>query len=325
MTNSVPTLPELLPEELITEISAHSTRSVSPDFPILVEALLERYGTAADGVILYGSCLRTGDLDEGIVDLYVLVDNYKNAYAQRYLSLLNAWLAPNVFYLEVSHQGRPLRAKYAVISTADFEKGAQYWFHSYIWARFAQPSRLLFVRDEKNRRRIYNALAHSVITFLASGGKTLETDTYYTVEDIWTRCLMLSYAAELRPEQETRARHLATLNLNDFTQLTKTAYPALTEIFNYQSDGNIYLCKNTTVTRQRALKHWRLRRWQGRILSVLRLSKATLTFRDCLEYAAWKIERHTGINIEITPMLRRHPVIWGFKVMWQLLRRGIIR
>ncbi|PTN12307.1 hypothetical protein [Nitrosomonas aestuarii] len=324
MTNTVSTVPEAIPEKLIAAVAAQSTRSISSDFPILAEALLERYGTSADGVILYGSCLRTSDLDEGIADLYVLVDDYKNAYTRRHLSLLNAWLAPNVFYLEVSHQDRTLRAKYAVITTAEFEKGAQYWFHSYIWARFAQPSRLLYARDEKNRQRIFNAIAHSVITFLSSGGKTLENNAF-TVADIWTRCLMLSYAAELRAEQETRARHLATLNLNDFTQLTETAYPVLTEVFNYQPESGTYLCRNTAATRRLALQHWRLRRWQGRILSVLRLSKATLTFSGYLEYAAWKIERHTGVSVEITPVLRRHPVIWGLKVMWQLLRRGIIR
>ena len=31
-------------------------------------------------------------------------------------------------------------------------------------------------------------------------------------------------------------------------------------------------------------------------------------------YAAWKIERHTGVRVEVTPMLRRHPVLWGLKV-----------
>ncbi|HBV20325.1 MAG TPA: hypothetical protein DEF07_01225, partial [Nitrosomonas sp.] len=65
MTNALTTLPEPIPEELIAAVAAQSTRSVSPDFPILMEALLKRYGTTADGIILYGSCLRTGDLDEG--------------------------------------------------------------------------------------------------------------------------------------------------------------------------------------------------------------------------------------------------------------------
>ena len=89
-------------------------------------------------------------------------------------------------------------------------------------------------------------------------------------------------------------------------------------------DGN-YRCLADAVEQRRSLWRWRLRRWQGRILSVLRLTKAAFTFRDCVNYAAWKIERHTGVRVEVTPMLRRHPVLWGYKVFWQLLRRGVLR
>ena len=77
--------------------------------------------------------------------------------------------------------------------------------------------------------------------------------------------------------------------------------------------------------RNRFQWRWRLRRWQGKILSVLRLSKAAFTFQDSISYAAWKIERHTGVRVEVTPLLRRHPVLWGVKVSWQLLRRGVMR
>ena len=323
MANSSTTSTEQLPTQLITEVSSQCDREVSADFALFVDALTTRFGSSLDAVLLYGSCLRSGNLDEGIVDLYVIVDDYKKAYSQRHLSVLNAWLAPNVFYLEVAHGDKTLRAKYAVISTADFGRGAQYWFHSYIWARFAQPSRLLYARDEPTRQRIYLAIAHAVVTFLESGIKALKAETV-NVEEIWTRCLMLTYAAELRAEQETRARDLAQLNLDDFTKLTAAAAPALAGLLEGQPDGS-YQCLSDNKTRKKALWHWRLRRWQGRVLSILRLSKATITFRDCLDYAAWKIERHTGIQVEITPMLRRHPVIWGFKVMWQLLRRGAIR
>lgn len=324
MTSAVPISSEEPPKTLLDVVAEHSIRAVSPDFQVLVQALLAEYKTAADAVILYGSCLRSGALDEGIGDLYVLVNDYRAAYAKRYLSTLNDWLAPNVFYLEVPHAGRLLRAKYAVISTPDFEKGARYWFHSYIWARFAQPSRLLYVRDEASRQRVYRALAWSVTSFLAAGGKTLE-NAVFTVDDIWTRCLMLSYAAELRPESETRARHLAEHNHADFAQLMHAASPALSTIFIRQPDRETYLCRNHVRTRRLAAWHWRLRRWQGLVLSILRLSKATLTFRDSLEYAAWKIERHTGTRIEITPRARRFPIIWGLKALWHLLRRSASR
>ncbi|MBL8500831.1 MAG: diacylglycerol kinase, partial [Nitrosomonas sp.] len=242
---------------------------------------------------------------------------------ERYLATLNAWLAPNVFYLEVPHQEKTLRAKYAVISTADFARGAQFWFHSYIWARFAQPSRLLYARDDVVRQRIYAALAHSVITFLKSGVPALEADTL-DVEEIWTRCLILTYAAELRAENESRARHLAQANRDAFTRLTAAASPLLTEILEKQGNGQ-YRCLTRPVSQRQALWRWRLRRWQGRVLSILRLAKATLTFSNSVDYAAWKIERHTGVRVEVTPLLRRHPILWGLKVARQLLRRGVLR
>ena len=77
--------------------------------------------------------------------------------------------------------------------------------------------------------------------------------------------------------------------------------------------------------RKRSLRQWRLRRWQGRVLSILRLMKAAFTFRDCVDYAAWKIERHTGVAIPVTPRLRRHPIFFGFSAMWRLIRRKALR
>lgn len=324
MTNPLLEAIAQLPAELIDEVAAESKKAVSADFVPLVDALIMRFGESLDAVILYGSCLHSAvSLEEGIVDLYVVVDSYHKAYSERYLATLNAWLAPNVFYLEVPHQEKTLRAKYAVISTADFASGAQFWFHSYIWARFAQPSRLLYARDDMVRQRIYAALAHSVITFLKSGVPALEADTL-DVEEIWTRCLILTYAAELRAENESRARHLAQANRDAFTRLTAAASPLLTEILEKQGNGQ-YRCLTRPVSQRQALLRWRLRRWQGRVLSILRLAKATLTFSNSVDYAAWKIERHTGVRVEVTPLLRRHPILWGLKVARQLLRRGVLR
>lgn len=324
MTNPITTSAQQLPIRLINEVAWESNKATSPDLVPLVDVLIMRFGESLDAVILYGSCLHSAiSLDEGIVDLYVIVNSYHKAYPERYLANLNAWLAPNVFYIELPHQGRTLRAKYAVISTHDFERSARFWFHPYIWARFAQPSRLLYCRDDAVRERIYAALAYSVVTFLKSGVSALEAGIL-DVEEIWTRCLMLTYAAELRAERETRARHLAQANLGAFTRLTEVAAPMLQGILEKQDNGK-YRCLTDPATQRQALLRWRLRRWQGRILSILRLSKATLTFSNSVEYAAWKIERHTGVRVEITPVLRRHPILWGLKVAWQLLRRGVLR
>lgn len=313
-----------IPDRLIREIAAQSSQPVQPAFQMFTDIFRQRFGDALDAVILYGSSLHSSDLTEGVADFYVLVRDYHCAYSERLLRYLNAWLPPNVFYLETSVSAGILRAKYAVISTADFEQGARYWFHPYIWARFAQPARLLATRNETVRLRIHTAQAHAVIRFLESTLPLLESGVS-DVETIWASGLTLTYAAELRAERDARARHLIQINPEIYRRLTAAALPALDQLLNMQPDGQYHIQPSGSGRRRRARRHWRLRRWQGRVLSILRLSKATLTFRDCLDYAAWKIERHTGIKVEITPMLRRHPVLWGYKVMRQLLRRGVLR
>ena len=64
---------------------------------------------------------------------------------------------------------------------------------------------------------------------------------------------------------------------------------------------------------------------QGKLLSILRLTKALFTFEGGLDYIAWKLERHSGQPIEIPPRVRRWPLVfvWGF--MWKLYRRGVFR
>ena len=318
-----------LSDALVSAVSSIASRPVSADFSIFVEELRSRYDTSLDAILLYGSCLRSHEIGDGVVDFYVVVDDYSNAYQEHYLRYFNEWLPPNVFYLEVSAREKTLRAKYAVISMEDFEKGNQYWFHSYLWARFAQPIRLLYSRDETIRQCIFNSLAHAVVAFLRPTIKALGS-CVVTVEEIWVKGLTLTYAAELRPERASRARQLVELNLDEYRNLTECALPSLVGILEklpqeHPVQGTEYQCLVDGSEHRRSLRHWQLRRWQGRVLSVLRLTKATFTFRDCIDYAAWKIERHTGVGIEVTPRLRRHPVLFGCKVFWKLFRRGILR
>ena len=329
MTDRALTLDRKLPDGLVSEVASMGSRPVTADFSILVEELKLRFESSLDAVLLYGSCLRSQEIGDGVVDFYTVVDNYSNAYQEHYLRYFNAWLPPNVFYLEVSTQKKTFRAKYAVISMAEFEKGNQYWFHSYLWARFAQPVRLLYVRNETARQRIYNSLAHAVVAFLGPTIKALGP-CVVTAEEIWVKGLTLTYAAELRPERESRARQLTELNLDDYEHLTEHALPVLVGMLEKlpqepQGRGVYYRCLVDEAECRSSLRRWWLRRFQGRILSVLRLTKATFTFRDCIDYAAWKIERHTGVSIEVTPRLRRHPVLFGCKVFWKLFRRGVLR
>ena len=323
VTNIINTPESSLPPALTAEIAAESSRIVAPEYATLTREINSKFKDAVDGIILYGSCLRSNEFDNKVIDLYIIVDNYQHAYREKYLSLLNRFLPPNVFYLEVTHEDKVIRAKYSVISTADFENGVLSWFHSYLWARFAQPSRILFARDESCRTRLNNIIANSVLHFLRVTIPLLGQCTV-DAEKIWINALSYAYTAELRPERENRAKQLTYLNMGDYTRLTAYAAPALPDLIMPQTRG-YYRCLAEAGARRRALRQWHLRRWQGRILSVLRLIKATFTFRDCIDYAAWKIQRHTGFSIQVTPAMQRHPVLKGSTLLWHLVRRGILR
>jgi hypothetical protein len=53
----------------------------APDAVVaLGESLRQRFGLPARAVLFYGSCRRSHGDEGGIVDLYVLVDRYRDAY-----------------------------------------------------------------------------------------------------------------------------------------------------------------------------------------------------------------------------------------------------
>lgn len=315
--------PTAAPPGLIAEVARQTSRPTPPALGKLVHALQERFGDALDAVLHYGSCLHVGDPAEGVVDLYAVVRDYGSAYPGAVLRAFNRLLPPNVFYLEVGVGAGKLRAKYSVLSREDFEGGCTRWFHSYVWARFAQPCRVLEARDEPTLAWVHGTLARSVLTFHAQVLPTLAGEEA-DAAGVWTRGLMLTYGAELRPEGEARAHWLVERNLADYAPLTAAAAPALAPLLR---DGapERWLVAATEAERRRSLTRWRLRRWQGKVLSVLRLGKSALIFSNAADYVAFKIERHTGKEFEVTPFMRRHPFLSAPLALLRLLRHGAIR
>ena len=66
------------------------------------------------------------------------------------------------------------------------------------------------------------------------------------------------------------------------------------------------------------LAWWKRRRRLGRPLNLLRLVKASTTFEGAARYAAWKIERHTGMPVKLTPFRERYPLLAAPQVLWDL-------
>ncbi|HEY9233936.1 MAG TPA: hypothetical protein VIP08_02790, partial [Phenylobacterium sp.] len=60
------------------------------------------------------------------------------------------------------------------------------------------------------------------------------------------------------------------------------------------------------------------RRALGKPLNVTRLIKAAFTFEGAARYAAWKIERHTGLPVPLTPWRERHVILAAPGMAWRL-------
>ena len=300
--------------------------SGDPALAQLLEQLRARHHDAICATLLYGSCLRSGDIYDGLLDLYLICDSYRAAYRNPWLTSANWMLPPNVFYAEVKLEDRTLRSKVTVISLRDFRRGcSSAWFESYIWGRFAQPTRIIYSRDHQTRETLEQSLLQAANTLLHNALPVLQTRG--PVTELWEQALGLSYATELRTERSGRAAELALSAREFYAAVTRLLAPSLGFGFTVYDDGGqmSYRSEPTGVQRLSAQIAWSLRRGQGKLLSIARLVKALFTFEGGLDYIAWKLERHSGESIVIPDKVRRAPLIylWGF--FWGLYRRGIFK
>ena len=311
-------------DDLKTIVREWSTRQAPVEVAALAEAARKRHdGVAA--VLFYGSCLRSSRVDEGIADLYLLVDDYHSAFGSRLKALMNRLLPPNVFYLEIPCAGKTLRAKYAVLTLEDFRKGAHQWFHSYLWGRFAQPSGLVYVRNGEIAAQVREALVLAVCTFVRRA--LPQAPEIFTTRELWATGLSLSYRCELRSENPATAVRLYDAAPDYYDAVThEVLQTSGRPVEVLTNEGPVrYQLRIPSWERQLNRCAWRLRQIQGKGLSVLRLLKALLTFENGLDYILWKIERHSGIRIETSPALRRFPLLAVCVTFWRLFRKKAFR
>jgi hypothetical protein len=292
----------------------------------MVQEVLGLYGHAIQAILFYGSCFRKGDDADGIVDMYLLVNGYRRTYRRSDYAFLNKLLPPNVFYLKVPYEGRMHHAKYAVFSFGDFQRGTSMrWFQSYLWGRLAQPVGLVYARNNQVKALVHNALARAVITFITRMLPVMPSQ--FTARDLWCTGLGRSYGAELRAERSNQLVDLFDAEPHYYEELTRTAMGvvpfSVRAIHNTHRAG--YRTQIPALTRLSCRFAWTVRGVQGKVLSILRLFKGLFTFQGGLNYILWKIERHSGINVQLEPRLRRVPVVGVWVLFWRLYRRGAFR
>ena len=312
-------------------IAAEHRHPVSPAAAALTSAILDRHPGAVAGILFYGSCLRR-NVGEGVHDFYVLVDSYDTAYESTRLRILNKLLPPNVFYLEAQENGETVRAKYAVISLDDFSHATgRGCLSPYIWARFAQPSLLVHVRDESTRTRIVRDLAQAATTlverlfvFLPAHGDQQR----FTLSALWQEAFRRTYTSELRGEQPTTIRQIYEDNAERYHAVARSALRRLRDnavILRVTERGDAVEVRVHRATRLQGQLRWHLTRPLSKTITFVRLLKSATTFGDWIPYILWKVERHSGERVEVSERQRRHPFLFGWPVLFRLVRRGHLR
>ena len=313
------------PNPLLDTIREKANQPVYPAIQALVDHIRQQHAGAV-AVLFYGSCLRSGEDRGGMADLYVLVESYRRSGQNALWSGLNAMLPPNVFYLEVPFENRTVRAKYAILALHDFEQGTSMrWFHSYIWGRFAQPIAIAYARSPAERERIVKALAQAVTTFMRRALPC--TKSPFTARDLWFKGLSLSYRSELRAENPDKLSGLVEMFQDYYEKITRAAIVRLPYEVAIATDGPQcrYTPRVTARRRFSARQIWRVRFFQGKVLSILRLLKGAFTFAGGVDYIRWKIERHTGVRAEVPSRLQRFPIIALGVLAWRIYRQGGFR
>jgi hypothetical protein len=93
----------------------------------------------------------------------------------------------------------------------------------------------------------------------------------------------------------------------------------------YTRDGEQLAPQLTSRDRASGIRRWRRRQRLGKPLNLIRLLKAAFTFDGAMDYVAWKVERHSGVHIEVAPWQRRFPLLAAPGLYWRLKRRGVLR
>lgn len=313
-------------EPLRCIVGAEMRRELPPAVVASAAQLAARAGGAAVAVLFYGSNLRDAQLD-GVLDFYVLLDRVGAWTGSRVAAVANGLLPPNVGYVETaveaSTDGKPLRAKYALISLAQFQRGVSFdALDTTLWARFSQPCCCAWSRSDRDRDAATDAVLQAVLTaarWAAELGPERGEALAY-----WRALYTRTYAAELRVERQARGDDLVARDAERYARLLPEAWRAAGIGFEAVGDGQLAPLLSASP-RAAATRRWALRRRLGKPLNLLRLMKAAFTFEGALDYVVWKVERHAGVRLETTVWQRRHPLLAAPGLYRRLRKLKVLR
>lgn len=290
-----------------------------PEVRDIVELLSEACGRDLVAVIFFGSrLLGTSPGDQSAADLFVVVENYLRFYeaigsrlpAARHsgiMASLNRVLTPNIIYLN-EPGGMRAGAKCFVVTEYDLghELSADAKDH-FFRGRLAQRVDVVFARSDKDRLALERRL-ETARRLTVDWVPLYIDDPSFGVLDFCRRMMEVSYAAEIRPEARSRVHEVVHAQASFFRLAYGRVLQDAVREGLLLAEGERYRVAKKPSWRERRKWYDFFRRSKAR--ATMRWFKYMLTFDDWLDYIVRKIERRSGIRIELSKSERRFPIIF---------------
>ncbi len=295
----------------------------------LAEGLVSAAGGSVCAVMLYGShLLNTAPGVFSAYDFVVVVDDYGAFYRAMKRSRelhRSAWLMaalsnvlpPNVIAF-TPDDGRHGVAKCLLVRWDHFERAlGPHPPDHFLLGRMVQKVALIWFRSPSDARRVEEALDGARMGILDWVAPYL--DGTFDAETVGRRLLQISYGGELRPEAVDRSERVFEAQRDYFRESLGRALAAAERAGRIRpaGDRSFRLVRPPAAAERR---HWRSYFRRSKRRSTARWFKHVITFDNWLPYIARKVERRTGIPVELTPWERRAPLIFLWPRVMRVLR-----
>lgn len=293
-------------------------------------AVAAHWADAAQGhavAVLHFGSTRTGATPgaRSALDLFLIVTDYRRFYVAAhaalggeasagFLAACNRVLPPNVL-----HGMGPgdAEAKLFVLSEEDLVRATgPHPKDHFVRARLAQDVGVIWARDDAAAGRI-TALLAAVRAQVPEWMRAFLRGEF-TAEDFARTFLRVSYAAEIRPESAERVDEVFAIQRGFLVNELGKSLEAACQRGAVTRRGERYAYAHPAGAVARA----GARAWLGlsRARATLRWVKYMWTFSGWLDYIAAKVERRTGVHVELSARARRWPLIFLWPTFFQVMR-----
>lgn len=278
--------------------------------PYVEQLLADGRREAVQAIVFYGSKLSEVTRGPGSFnDFYVVVDSYAAFFPRWRDRAVARVLPPNVYYRNwAAADGERHRCKYCVISGADLRRETSLRARdTHHLGRFSKRLALPYARDAAAREAVIDVALGATQTLLPMALGLCGRRSAAGPDDALIKAVLsISYLGEQRVSEGSKVEALFAAEADYYRCL-----------FAALGDAAVTPAPPEVLSRLLA---------RSRRRSVARWPKYMITFgQTWLDYVLDKVERNYGVRIELTPLERRFPLIFGWPKFFALRRKGVVK